>query len=168
MESPFFPFIEGERYSRDHILPDQTIINFVWTIPVLEDLIIKNKLHPIKRKIGPLVEWIDFPGLVQDRLQTALTNEKPVYVIDYAPSNLEILIDGNHRVASRYLISKNPNRQIASYLIPAKIHVKALSSDFQRVMFKVLSNMGRINIYVDSITNSGKGKKPQLFIIQNP
>lgn len=158
-------FTPGEIYIRQHILIDNTEITFSWFIPTLEELISKQKLTPKKMKIGPLIKWIDQNGLEQHRLEHALQNNRPVYVIDYAPSNLEILIDGNHRVASRYMRYRDKDTTISGYQIPAKIHVRALSSDFQRALYKILSNVGRMITYLDKVKQNGKGTKPDLFNI---
>jgi hypothetical protein len=155
----------GEIYMREHVLPDHTVVHFAWSIQLIKNLIIKNKLKPKKIKLGPLVDWIDRNGLEQERLGIALKNDKPVYVIDYAPSNLEILIDGNHRVASRILMYENENMLISSHLIPANIHVKGLISSFQRTIFKILSNVGRMVVYLDEIAIESKVKKPDFFYI---
>ncbi|MEX1028672.1 MAG: hypothetical protein WDZ91_01350 [Paenibacillaceae bacterium] len=157
--------VSGEVYMREHVLPDNTVMHFAWSIQLIDQLIIKNNLQPKKMKIGPLVDWIDRNGLEQERLQHALKNDRPVYVIDYAPSNLEILVDGNHRVASRIMMYENENMLISSHLIPAKIHVKALISSFQRAAFKILSNVGRMVVYLDKLPHENKVKKPDLFYI---
>lgn len=92
-----------------------------------------------------------------------MNNKKPVYVIDYAPSKLQVLIDGNHRVASRAIHYKDPERSIDGILVPSKVHVKAMATDFQKVFYKVMSNIGETVNYLELLSKNEKIKKPHLF-----
>jgi hypothetical protein len=158
----------GEIYGRNHIFPQGNEVTFEWSIEKLNQLVATNGLPKHDFPLQPLMEWVDLSGLNSGRMNYALTNKKPVLVIDYAPSQLEVLVDGNHRVASRYLLGQvHAESTIKGILLPSGMHVKALHSDFQRNTYKIMANFGRIVNFVDSRTKSDFVKNPELFNISH-
>ncbi|OBZ10879.1 hypothetical protein [Bacillus sp. FJAT-26390] len=155
----------GELYCREHIFPDGNVVDFAWSIPVLQRLIQNNPKQVVRKKfkIGELNEFIDYSGLETNRFSYALKNSKPVLVIDYSPSNLQVLIDGNHRVAARLHKFRDADMLVSGIYIPAEIHVKSMASDFQKTFFKVFANVGRIFLFLDMKSKGNKVTQPKLF-----
>ncbi|OMC74246.1 hypothetical protein BK125_20820 [Paenibacillus odorifer] len=164
-EEIIIPMNEGELYVREHVLPNGDTYEFAWSIPLLERLIKNNGGTVIRKKykIGEVISFVDYGGLENDRFDFALQNTKPIYVIDYAASDLSIMIDGNHRVASRYRVFEDAEMLIPGIFIPADIHIKSMATNHQRIVFRVLSNGNRIYKYLKMLSEGTKTKKPKLF-----
>ncbi|WP_063562937.1 hypothetical protein [Paenibacillus sp. O199] len=164
-EEIIIPMNEGELYVREHVLPNGETYDFGWSIPLLEKLIKNNGGTVIRKKykIGEVISYVDYGGLENHRFNHALQNTKPIYVIDYAASDLSIMIDGNHRVASRFSMFKDTEMQLPGIFIPADIHIKSMATNHQRIVFKVLSNGNRIYKYLKMLSEGTKIKKPKLF-----
>lgn len=164
-EEIIIPMNEGELYVREHVLPNGDTYDFAWSIPLLEKLIKNNgsAVNKKKYKIGEVITYVDYSGLENHRFDHALQNKKPIYVIDYSASDLSIMIDGNHRVASRFRMFEDPEMLIPGIFIPADIHIKSMATNRQRIVFRVLSNGNRIYKYLKMLSEGTKAKKPKLF-----
>lgn len=163
------PIDNGELYFREHILPNGDIYEFAWSIPLLEKFI-KNSGNSVVRKkfkIGEVAEFVDYSGLELDRFSYAIRNTNLIYVIDYAPSNLSLMVDGNHRVASRYKAFNDKEMLIPGVYIPAEVHIKSMASNHQKIVFRILSNGNRIYNYLKKLNEGEKTKKPKLFNVDS-
>ncbi|WP_438351384.1 hypothetical protein ACP8HI_12475 [Paenibacillus sp. FA6] len=159
----------GELYFREHVLPNEDIYEFAWSIPLLEKMIKNNGRSVVRKKfkIGELEQFVDYSGLEMDRFNHALRNINPIYVVDYAPSNLSLMIDGNHRVASRYKTFNDEEMLIHGVYIPAEVHIKSMASNHQKIVFRVLSNGNRIYTYLKMLSEGMRAKKPKLFNMES-
>lgn len=163
-ETISIPLVQGEVYSREHNFSNGAIFEYTWSMFMIDKLI-KNDRRIIKKKfdLNSLSKWIDVFGIEPSRLSYALNNQAPVYVIDFAPVDVQILINGNHRVFSRLQKYGDAQQQISGYLIPSKVHVKAMASDYQKTFYKIMANLGQINKYLDLLSIEGRASKPDLF-----
>ncbi|MGN7354419.1 hypothetical protein ACTHPJ_24050 [Paenibacillus amylolyticus] len=159
----------GELYVREHVLPNGETYEFAWSIPLLKKMIKNNENKVIRKKfkIGEVGQFVDSNGLEIDRFDHALRNSNPIYVVDYAPSNLSLMVDGNHRVASRYRTFNDEEMLIPGIYFPAEVHIKSMASNHQKIVFRVLSNTNRIYTYLKTLSEGMKTKKPKLFNMES-
>lgn len=155
--------LRDEHYTRFHLFPDGTKLFFMWGIPALHKLFQEYQLQTSFFETAPLLEHIDVENLEMDNLPKALHNKRPIYIIEYGPLTLEMLVDGNHRVYARHRSEKKSVHTMKGILFPAEINREALYTSFDRGVYSILTNIDRANSYAMAIQRGNIQDMPKLL-----
>lgn len=156
--------LETEQYVRLHDF-DEVSIPFTWSIPLLKQIQQEHQL-PVKfMEIAPLLQHVDVGNLDKPQLGIALHNKKPIYVVDYEPIRIDIVVDGNHRIISRgYQQQHNSAATIKAIHFPSELSVIAMESSYNVDLYRILCNLRRMNDYCLEIRSGKVGIEiPNLF-----
>lgn len=153
-----------EHYTRFHLFPDGSRIFFMWGIPTLRKLCQQYQLQTSFFETAPFLEYIDVENLEPDNFPKALHNKRPIYIIDYGPLSLNMVVDGNHRVYVRHRFgNKTLHNTMKGIFFPAEINMEALYTSFDRGIYSVLTNIDRANRYAMAVQAGTEQEMPELL-----
>lgn len=121
---------------------------------IIQDFKIPVELGPL----SGLLEYVDVESLEEEHLPTALHNNDPAILVQFAPLNTYFVIDGNHRIAAKHKVV--PNGGFPYYVIPHPLHSAAMFSDLDRTLYAMHQNMTTIlNYMLGNWDSLGKARK---------
>lgn len=168
-KSEYLEFIcDGrEYYSRDFCFDNKFKYWYKihWDISKAKQIIDENKIRIKEIEItNELISQIDIESLDRNVLKNP--SDEPVIVAIYDPINMEVILDGNHRVYSAYLRGV---RTIKAYILEPKYHLKLMISDVFIDIYKIHHNIivikNIINGKVNDIYYSESGYANSLYRI---
>lgn len=147
---------ENENYTHNIVLPNNDYYNLTWSISKAKKIIMDNKITPKTYSVSELYNYIA-PGAVEkNNLDISYRNENPIIIVELQKYLLMdkpkpyVIIDGNHRLSVK---NENNAKEIKGYLLHENIQIEALSSELDRILYKVHHNKHvMIDFLFDSIT----------------
>jgi hypothetical protein len=133
-----------EMYSQKVILPGCQY-EMVWSVPLAQKVIEQGTAMHMDFFVPAIANYVDASNLKPYHLQTALSNPRPIIVADYPCIRALVVIDGNHRVFSRYTAGI---RYVEGYRLSPELHMQAMVSDYHRTLYKVNTNLSVILGYM--------------------
>jgi hypothetical protein len=138
-----------EAYNRDINFPGGNFYNVVWRIDQVLEVIQRYNLKPIPYEMSKAFKYVDKGTLNYFNAFRAIKNDKPIIVVNYSPCNLDMVIDGNHRVFFNRLKGA---KSINAYVLEPKHHLEAMAHDLYRTLYKVHYNLITMLSYIEGKT----------------
>jgi hypothetical protein len=136
----------GQLYTYTHHFPNNNYCKMCWDIDKAK-LIVKYKNIPIQKlQVDILASNISEEAIDHSYLGKAFDNNVPIIVAYLHMVKKTVILDGNHRVMSRYLKSI---REIDAYVLQPQDHYFAMIDDRSRALYLVTSAMKLITDYLE-------------------
>jgi hypothetical protein len=136
----------GQVYTYTHHFPNSNYCKMCWDIDKAK-LIVKYKNIPIQKlKVDIFASNISDEAIDHSYLGKAFDNNEPIIVAYLHMFKKMVILDGNHRVMSRYL--KNI-REINAFVLQPQDHYFAMIDDRSRALYLVTSAMRFITDYLE-------------------
>lgn len=154
--------INGEVFTQEFFIDEYNYYFINWCIPTAKRLILENHLKPVKIDLTGIIKQVRKNEINQDYLPIALKNEQPI-IIAYYPMcpKPSVVIDGNHRVLAKSNAGKST---IYTYDLSPHIHLQAMTSDLDRLLYKIHHNLMCIGESIAGYLSAADLKR-KLFII---
>lgn len=168
----YFQIIDDgrQRYSLDIFLDNyrKNWYKIWWDINKAKKIISQNKLNKCQYQyeVGELIGQVDKD--VFSETDPNIVDREPIIIASYYPSNMDVVIDGNHRVTAAY---KRGEKNINAYCMEPEYHMQAMVDDFFVDMYKIHHNLVVIINYMvgntDKILYKEDGDSTSLYNIKN-
>lgn len=144
--------VEGEYY------------NLIWNIDKLIKIIYEKKIKRRPFLVSKLIKTVDDEGIDVTALENAKRNKQPI-IVGYFPQlqHHYIVLDGNHRVKSRYQRHK---MFVMGYELSPEYVTKGLVVDIFKELFIMHLNMYAVLKYIGGYINE-KQLKQQIIPLIN-
>lgn len=142
-----FTFSSGETYVERIEIDCNNYYHAAWNIGAAKNITQKYKLPVKYLALGKIIKSVDQSCINKNRLDFSLTNNNPILIADYPPAANRpdyIIIDGNHRVTSKFRAGQ---KEIKGILMSPENHMQAMLGEFHRVLYKIHFNMYLIASY---------------------
>lgn len=116
-----------------------------WSIPRIKQITQKYDIPVSSFPIHQLLESIDPRHIKKEHLEYALKNTEPVIVVYFQPLQTYLVIDGNHRVVSRFASGED---YIPAYILNSKQHIEAMTGNIYTTLYKIHWNISIIFGYI--------------------
>jgi len=142
-EYEFSPILTtyGQIYERTINFPNDNYYTLHWNIDYAKEIIKQLNLQPLNLSVEALVNVVDEDNVDKRYFGMSLQNDEPI-IVAYYPlldgDKHHIILDGNHRVASRY---KNSITSVKGYLLMPDEHYHALQSAIDRLLLIIHQNI---------------------------
>jgi hypothetical protein len=135
----------GQVYTYTQHFPNNNYCKMCWDIDKAK-LIVKYKNIPIQKlKVDILASNISEEAIDHSYLGKAFNNNEPIIVAYLHMFKKMVILDGNHRVMSRYI---NNIKEINAYVLQPKDHYFAMIDDRSRALYLVTAAMRFITDYL--------------------
>jgi len=135
----------GQTYTYTHCFSSTDNCKMCWDIDKAR-LIIQYKKIPVQRlQVDLLASSVSEAGINRSYLKKASANNEPIIVAYLNMFEKMVILDGNHRVMSRY---KKGFKEIDAYVLKPHDHYFALIDDRSRALYLVTSAMKSIGDYL--------------------
>jgi len=125
---------------RVHLDPPGNYYDVSWDIERLKEMVRKKKLKPfwvpVKKPTGE-VNW---------DIAKKMEWDEPILMVDYMPTGEVIVVDGNHRMAKRYM--EDPNGMIEAYVVRPRDQILCFCSDLFLYWFMIHHNINVLMSYI--------------------
>lgn len=154
--------IHGEVFTQEFFIDEYNYYFINWCIPTAKKLILENHLKPEEIEIKDIIDQVRRNEIDQKYLPIALKNEQPI-IIAYYPAcpQPKVVIDGNHRVLAKYDAGI---RTINTFDLSPHIHLLAMTSDLDRLLYKIHHNLTSIGESIAGYLTTEELKR-KLFTI---
>jgi hypothetical protein len=120
----------------------------IWSISNANEIIKKYNIPKKEYKIDELLPLVTESNIVKSHLEKAIDNDKPIIIASCPATTAGIcVIDGNHRVISKY---NNKQNTIEGYLLEPEQHIAAMLLDIHRILYKIHNNIFEILKYMNN------------------
>jgi hypothetical protein len=136
---------DGEVYIREINFNHKNFYKVIWRVDKALEVIQENNLKPVSYEMSKALKYVDKGKLNYLNAFRAMKNDKPIIVVNYSPCNLDMVIDGNHRVFFNRLKGA---KSINAYVLEPKHHLEAMAHDLYRTLYKVHYNLITIMRYI--------------------
>jgi hypothetical protein len=130
----------GQVYSAQVALNEQHSYQVIWSVVAANRVIEKVNLPIVTVTLAEIVARVDQEGIRVNYLPKALKNDRPIILANYPQLREEpklFIIDGNHRVIGRF---KESIAKIPAYVLTPEQHLKAMTRERYRVLYKIHFN----------------------------
>ncbi|MFC4077791.1 hypothetical protein [Salinithrix halophila] len=137
--SATFKMFTKERYFilKATLEPTGDYYEVSWEVDKVKQWIRERQLQPIQL---PVMQLIQSKQRVNRREVRSLKEPfEPIIALDYPPMNRLVVLDGNYRLAKRYL--ENPCAQIEVFRLRVEDHLPLMTDELCRTLFKVHHNL---------------------------
>ncbi|MCB2310631.1 hypothetical protein LGL55_05780 [Clostridium tagluense] len=139
--------------------------NLIWNVDKLKKIINENKIKKRPFLLTGLIDVVDENGINKFALENASKNKKPIIVGYFPQLNPHyIVIDGNHRVMSRYQRHK---KIIMGYEISPQYLAKGLAGEIFKNLFIMHLNMHAVLTYIVGEINEKQLNAKIIPVINN-
>ena len=154
--------INGEVFTQEFFIDEYNYYFINWCIPTAKRLILENQLKPVKIDLKGIIDQVRKNEIDQKYLPIALKNEQPI-IIAYYPMcpQPSVVIDGNHRVLAK---SEAGEFTINAFDLSPHIHLQAMTSDLDRLLYKIHHNLTSIGESIAGYLSAADLKR-KLFTI---
>lgn len=147
----FIPYSNGDYY------------NLIWSVDKAEVIIKKYNIMINKLDLSEIYTSVSEKKINKSHLNFASKNINPIIVGQFEPSGKAVIIDGNHRVYSKY---QNGDTEILAYLLSPKYQIQVMVGEIFKNLYKINSNLRYILEYVAGYSTE-KELKNSLYKIKN-
>jgi hypothetical protein len=125
---------KGQRYQQQIYANFTSWYNLVWDVGVLKEMIDKQGKKPQVFSVSSLYQsHIPHKKIREDHLAYALENKEPIILVGFPMIPQQcIVVDGNHRISSRYHIGIE---EVSGYLLYPDQHRKAMPMAFHQKLY---------------------------------
>lgn len=125
---------------RIHLDPMGNYYDVSWDVERLKETVRKKKLKPFLVPVKEPTGEVDWDYAKQ------MENGEPILMVDYMPTKEVIIVDGNHRMAKRYM--ENPRGLIQGYILSPYDQSLCFCSDLYLHWFMVHHNINTMMNYI--------------------
>lgn len=144
--SPTFFIPEGQNFAtRVYLDPPGNYYDVSWDVEKIKEMVRKRNLRPFLVPVKEPSNEVDWDYAKK------LESDEPILMVDYMPTGEFIIVDGNHRMAKRYL--ENPNGLIEAYVLNPRDQIFCFCSDLFLYWFMVHHNINVLMNYIIGNTN---------------
>lgn len=119
----------------------QTILE--WSVEKAKRVIERDKIKRVNIKIDSLMHTIDKASIVAKHYELS---QNPIIVASLEPFEPNyIVIDGNHRLNNAFIKGE---KEVEAYILCPSQQIESMIVEYDRVQFKVLSNIEKIRRYI--------------------
>ena len=157
-----------QRYSRDFFLDNskKNVYKVWWEINKAKEVIKKNNINVYQFDINELIGQVD--RKVFEESKPNIVSREPIIIAFYDPCNMDVIIDGNHRVSAAY---KRNEKTINAYFMEPQFHMQAMLEKSFVDMYKIHHNLIVILNYmagnIDKVIYKNDGMQNSLYKIIN-
>ena len=122
----------GQQYSYTHRFPNGDFYEIKWDIDIAKIIIKEEKLTIENLSVNKLALTISEDAIIPSYLTQALNNEKPIIVAYLYSLDCFVVLDGNHRIISRF---KDNRSSVKGYILHPQQHFVAMVDDTSRAIY---------------------------------
>ena len=133
-------------FTKEIGIDENNYYNISWNIDLISKIIRQHNIPAQTLPINNLINNVVRNELNTDHLPIALKNKSPIIIVHFPviPDSL-IVVDGNHRVASKYYTKKD---SIEGFIIPHSLHLLAMCSPIHRILYYIHHNLNWFSEYI--------------------
>lgn len=157
-----------QRYSREFFFDNKkkNLYRVWWEINKAKEVIKENNINVCQFCVNELIGQVD--RKVFEESKPDIVSTEPIIIAFYDPCNMDIIIDGNHRISAAY---KRNEKSINAYFMEPQYHMQAMLEKSFVDMYKIHHNLVVILNYmvgnIDKVIYRNDGMQNSLYKIEN-